>query len=553
MPRLRIAPRIALLAFSLLATAGLWALTAHWIETEHHEAIDAMIRDSGNLARSLEEHTVRTIQAADQAVLFLSYEYARQGPSLDISAYLGSGVILGDIFNLFSLVDEHGDVVASSKQFTPTNLSDREHVRVHAEADTGRLFISKPVLGRVSEKWSIQMTRRLNKPDGSFGGVAVVSLDPYYFARFYADVDRNNAASVTLIGRDGVIRARHPAAESGIGKDLNAEPTVVEMLRKGGMGHYRAVSAVDGIERLYSYRALSGYPLLVIVGLSIEEAMRPFRDARAQAILQASIGSAGIVAATIILLALISRLERSRSRALQASRSKSEFIANMSHELRTPLNGILGYAELLRGDLEGSLHAEFAEAIHMSGTHLLEIVNDVLDIGKIEAGHMKVDRTPESPERILRQAVAAHLSAAKQKDLALKVEIGQKVPPLASLDRTKVLRVLNNLLHNAVKFTEKGLVDARVDRRGDELVFTVKDTGPGIPFELHEAIFDKFVQADSSVAKRHEGTGLGLALCRDLCALMDGRIWVRSKRGEGAIFIFTVPLEMLAETATEAA
>jgi two-component system, NarL family, sensor histidine kinase BarA len=315
------------------------------------------------------------------------------------------------------------------------------------------------------------------------------------------------------------------------------------MLRRGGAGRFGTKSDIDGVERLYAYRQLADYPLFVVVGLAEEEAMRAYQDSRSQAIAMGVFGTAGILAATVVLLLLISRVERSRALAEQASRSKSEFLANMSHELRTPLNGILGYSELLKEDLRDQPQAEFAEAIHDSGAHLLAIVNDVLDMSKVESGHVEVEKSPDSPVRLLQQAVGGHQASASRKGLALAAAVGPRVPESAMLDRTKVLRILNNLLHNAVKFTEKGGVDASVEVRGLEIVFSVRDTGPGIPVDLQEAIFGKFMQGDSSLSKRHEGTGLGLALCSDLARIMGGRVWLMSRPGEGSTFFLAVPLE----------
>ena len=304
----------------------------------------------------------------------------------------------------------------------------------------------------------------------------------------------------------------------------------------------RSSAAHDGVERIYAFRTLRDYPLHVVVGISVDEALTAFHATQRKSIALAALSTVGIVAVTLLLMALVSRLERSRAQAEAASRAKSEFLANMSHELRTPLNGILGYSELLREDLAGTEQATYADAVHRSGTHLLELVNDVLDLNKIEAGHVAVVRAPEDVRAIVAEAVANHQAFAQGKGLTLAVDVAADVPPSIVCDRTKVLRVLNNLLHNAIKFTETGEVRARVYVGAGDVVFAVSDTGPGIPLAMQAAVFEKFVQADSSLARAHEGTGLGLALCRQLAELLGGTITLVSQPGTGTTFAFALPL-----------
>ncbi|MBL0284077.1 MAG: hypothetical protein IPQ01_09360 [Zoogloea sp.] len=154
-----------------------------------------------NLARAFEEHTIRTIKSVDQALLFLKFQYERYGDKVNIAEYVREGMIISSIFNQLGVIDEHGiHVLSNLPNHKRVDLSDREHFRVYTEKDTNTLFISKPILGRASGKWSIQMTRRINKPDGSFGGVVVISVDPFYFSDFYSGVDLGVGGVVSLIG-----------------------------------------------------------------------------------------------------------------------------------------------------------------------------------------------------------------------------------------------------------------------------------------------------------------------------------------------------------------
>jgi signal transduction histidine kinase len=236
------------------------------------------------------------------------------------------------------------------------------------------------------------------------------------------------------------------------------------------------------------------------------------------------------------------RLEEARERAEEASRMKSEFLANMSHELRTPLNGIIGFSELIRDEAADDETRENADIIEKSSRHLLELVNSILDIAKIEAGAMALSVQPVKLAPLVAEAAAVHLSAAQGKGLALTSRVAGDCPQTIQADPLRLRQILHNLLSNAVKFTEKGEVSLAVEMEPGQVVFRVADTGAGIPEDMLHAIFEKFRQVDSFLTRSHSGTGLGLTLARHLVELMGGTIGVRSTVGQGTEFRFTVPL-----------
>ena len=237
------------------------------------------------------------------------------------------------------------------------------------------------------------------------------------------------------------------------------------------------------------------------------------------------------------------RLDDARHRAEEANRMKSSFLASMSHELRTPLNGILGFSELLKMELENPDHRSFADTIHDSGQHLLEVVNDLLDLAKAEAGRMELNPIEVKLLPLLNGVAAIHRINAQKKGVALNEAYGNDLPETLFCDPTRLRQVLNNLLNNAVKFTKQGEVELRVERMPQGLRFSVRDTGRGIPLELQARIFEKFFQTEPVTTREHGGTGLGLALARELVQLMDGWMGFESVPGEGSTFHFTLPLE----------
>jgi signal transduction histidine kinase len=236
------------------------------------------------------------------------------------------------------------------------------------------------------------------------------------------------------------------------------------------------------------------------------------------------------------------RLDDARHQAEENSRMKSDFVARMSHELRTPLNGILGFAELIRSDAADEAVREQADIIHQSGQHLLVLVNDLLDIAKVEAGQMRLEAIEMDLPKFLQESASLHAGAAEQKGLGFKTDFARNLPQSMLGDPTRLRQVINNLLSNAVKFTRSGEITFSARTEAGELVIGVRDTGPGIPPEAHALVFERFRQASDFITREHGGTGLGLALAKELAALMNGTIRVESVVGEGAYFELRMPI-----------
>jgi GAF domain-containing protein len=229
-----------------------------------------------------------------------------------------------------------------------------------------------------------------------------------------------------------------------------------------------------------------------------------------------------------------------------ASRHKSQFLANMSHELRTPLNAILGYGELIVDGIYGEVPdrmREVLERVDASGRHLLGLINDVLDLSKIEAGQLVLTLAEYSMKEIVETVVASLDALAIEKGLILAVEMAPDLPTGRG-DQRRLLQVLLNLVGNAIKFTEEGGVGVEVGVVGPAFEISVRDTGPGIAPADQERIFEEFQQADTSTTRPKGGTGLGLAIARRIVGLHGGRLWVESVPGEGATFRFSVPVRV---------
>lgn len=230
----------------------------------------------------------------------------------------------------------------------------------------------------------------------------------------------------------------------------------------------------------------------------------------------------------------------------QASRYKSDFLANMSHELRTPLNSSLILAKLLADNPDDNLTAEqvkYAQTIQSSGNDLLNLINDILDLSKIEAGHVDIRPEPVSVERLSNNLRQVFEPIAKNKSLGFEIDISPECPAVIETDLQRIEQILKNLLSNAFKFTEKGKVTLSMNRTGDgQVAFGVTDTGIGIAPEQQKRIFEAFHQADGTISRKFGGTGLGLSISRELVRLLGGTIHIRSQEGKGSTLTVTLPL-----------
>ncbi len=242
-------------------------------------------------------------------------------------------------------------------------------------------------------------------------------------------------------------------------------------------------------------------------------------------------------------------LERARAEAEEASRVKSEFLASMSHEIRTPMNAILGFTELLLDDEDDEANRQRLRVIREAGRNLLALINDVLDVSKIEAGKLRLATRPFSVRALVRQVSELFRFSAREKALGFEIQIDPTLPDRLVGDDHRLNQVLTNLLGNAFKFTSAGKITLALSRRDGGTIFRVSDTGVGIPRDKQARLFQPFEQADRSTTRQYGGTGLGLAICKNLVELMGGTVTLDSEPGRGSTFTVHVPLPVAADQA----
>lgn len=233
-----------------------------------------------------------------------------------------------------------------------------------------------------------------------------------------------------------------------------------------------------------------------------------------------------------------------KEKAEESDRLKSAFLANMSHEIRTPLNGIMGFSELLLNtSLSEGKKVQFIKILRESSQRMLDTINDIIEISRIDSGTMDINIAEINVDNLMNYYLTFFNQEAKSKELKLFLSIPNNESNLTiHSDETKLTSIISNLIKNAIKFTASGSVTFGYNTNANEIVFFVKDTGPGIPKEKHQQIFARFIQGDYSLSSSYEGLGLGLSIAKSYTEMLGGRIWLESKEGEGSTFSFSIPV-----------
>jgi signal transduction histidine kinase len=540
--------------------AGLWTALALHLAAERDQSQRAWTRTTRNLARTVEEHTQRAIRETDKVLLLLRTALESNPEEFDLRRFTASPYFRNDLTLQVAILGPDGLMLSTNVETSAArvDLSDREHFRVHRASVDDTLFISKPVLGRASGKWSIQVTRRIRAPDGGFGGVIVGSLDPAILAGFYDAIDIGTGGAVTVVGRDGVVRASSGAAgdlgRSILGSPLLAAATEVEA------GTLDSTSLLDGHARMVSFRNVPNYPLVVAVSVPREE-ISEATDAKAQS-LRGYAGLASLLALVAMGISVRSRmrldatrceLAAARDAAEAATRTRTAFLAMMSHEMRTPLNGVIGMANLMMETPLNAEQARYAATLRDSGDHLLQIINDVLDLTKLESDRVPVEEVAFDLRELAHGVMQIVAPTAQAKGLLLGAHVAADMPKTLRGDPAALRQVLLNLVGNGVKFTQSGHVKVEIAGRPAAqagrmaLRIDVRDSGIGIAPEQLPLLFQEFSQLDGSISRRFGGTGLGLAITKRIVERLGGSVEVQSSPGIGSRF--TVNLVLPVENA----
>lgn len=586
--------RIAI--FSAAIMMAMCGLVAEAVLKEREAAMEEARAKASTIATSLEDEVSFTLNVLAGSMHLLRARIETEGPAFDLNTWMGRIPELLRPAIQIVLVDAAGKVKASAPQQDPNRVYPLEHdfFAAHRKDPQPGFLIGEPAAGNMSMRIVIPETGRTGTEAGSFAGVLKFILDPDLLVTLHRKISLGQSGVMNVMRGDGVIVARY--TQSG-GLDHAASGIRVkgfeQIWRRSGArnGEYRATSAVDGVKRLYNWRKVPGYPLFAVAGIGEAEALSA-AGYRAKIIIGLGIAALSLPLIMMFMLnreitrrvenavaldresekvhleraALLAiteelakeriKLRRSnrelalaRRRAEDANRAKSVFLANMSHELRTPLNAVLGFSEIIRDRLFGNdaeRYSEYAADIHRSGAHLLSIVNDILDVTRIEAGKFELREEKVKLSACMEESLlAVEPQAAKE-----RISLTRTFPDTGAIiigDKTKLSQIVINLLSNAIKFTPQGgSVDlsARPDKDGG-LIVTVRDTGIGMAkHEIRDAI-ELFRQVDNSLSRRYEGTGLGLPLAIQLTELHGGTLTIDSTPGRGTTVTVRLPGERI--------
>lgn len=465
------------------------------------------------------------------------------------------------------------------------NVADRDYFKALKDNPALRVFVSVPVQNRGTGTWTLYLARRLSGPDDEFVGLVLGAMTLAYFEEYYRDIGGAPGMAVSLLRRDGKLLARYPPSDK-IGTVALADQRD-ERPYEYTSDVRRERSPVDDKIWIRAVQAASSYPLMSLVSIEEDAALAEWRALMAPMAGGAGAGMVAIaVAATAFARQWRQREDLARARAAQveadrarataeaelerrraqiaayeamkqakdeaeaASRAKSEFLAMVSHELRTPLNAIIGFSELMSQEVMGPLGADayrdYARDINASGAHLLGVINDILDLTKAEAGMLVLRRSPLDASALVNEV--ARLMRQRAEAAGLDLQTTAPMDCTVFADERKLRQMLLNLLSNAFKFTKPGgRVELAVAIATGEARFVVRDTGIGIAAKDIERVLKPFVQVDGSLARKHDGTGLGLPLVKAMAELHGGRLVLDSVEGQGTTATIVLPAQATAD------
>ena len=423
---------------------------------------------------------------------------------------------------------------------------------IDANAAPG-LIIGLPVKSRISQRWALPLARQLRDAAGQPAGVVYLNLDLEQFARTLDELNVGRRGVITVFNSRQQVLLRRP--DLPLLKDeapvlLTAPATVAALAAGQTTALFDTHSSIDQVLRTLMYRKVQDYPTYVLVGLPRAEILAAWRNELTVAVLVWLVLAAGSFwlmqaqrRAAQAQARALTEVNAARAQAELANQAKSTFLANMSHEIRTPLGAIIGLAHLMAIDTRDAAQRKRLGKIDVAARHLLQVINDILDLSKVEAGKLALEDVEFTLDEVLSGAFEMVRGTARDKGIELVLD-EDGLPFRMRGDPTRLTQALVNLLANAVKFTEHGWVRLRgalLRQEGDRLLvrFEVEDTGEGIAPEQQAGLFSMFEQADSTTPRRHGGTGLGLALTRQFATLMDGDVGVSSLAGQGSRFWFT--------------
>lgn len=535
---------------------------------------DATMREArynlSSMSRMLAEHTTRSIQAAD---LILRVPVAafdgRVGATDAMLHRLVRERLLERQTNApqvraVLVLDAEGNVILDSASAMPRqfNAADRDYFVVHRSRSDVGLYVGAPVMSRLSGQWVISLSRRINKPDGSFAGVAVMALDPQYFIEFHSTLYAAADASISLYREDGTLLTRYPARGKGPASAQPDAEALVRSLPSGAIPHiHRSVSQSDGVERLRAHMKLATYPMVAAIAMPVDRILSPVRTSQA-AVVVAGVTTAVVLFTVFWLLARHLALSDAMARQLEAAKTTAEtgwlaavesekiktlFWNGVGHDLRSPLCAIQALVDLLLSGRPGHVTPDQRQHLTQIGAAVraqFALVDDLSDAARLEAGRIRLHEKEMDLVDLIDQVTIIILPLADKGGVTLTVRDLRREVALEA-DYHRLLQVVLNVATNAVKYTPAGgevTIGYDLQPNGG-LHIVVADTGIGMtPAEVAHAL-RPYARVDNDMTRERTGTGLGLSIARGLTELHGGTLAIESEPGKGTTITIAIPAE----------
>lgn len=552
--------RRAVIAWVVAVLAVAWGVAGAWLWQEHQQTISTAERELVRLNLAASEQTHRLIALTDVFLDSLEQIISLSDGDMDT---LTSPAVTERVTRLLNHSGGIVDVAVVNRSgqsiilpFSPkrpaVSVKDREHIQ---NAKVGQISIAAPIKGRTSGEWIIPVSRRIADPASPIS-VVMAAIHVPAQERVFNAIRNSKGGAIGLFRSDGILLARSPSLESSIGQSVADGRLFRERLPQASEGSYTAVSQLDGLERLATYRSLAPEGLVVLVSQTMSEVLAPWRRQLWLTMAVMALFSLAIIGTSVLLLHLLATLENSakildqrvteRTAELQhLMEARSSFLTSISHELRTPLNAIIGFSDALLSRQYGTMperQTECVMAVHRSGYHLLALVNDLLDSASVDAGRLRLDETEFSLAEMVEEATAMVSPRAEAAGISLTTSTEPQEMTLLA-DRRRLMQAIINLTTNAIKYNHPGgrvTVTARIDPNSQGMI-SVTDNGIGMSAEDLETAMAPFGRVNAPSAPAVEGTGLGLPLTARIIELHGGRLGLDSCPGSGTTATITLP------------
>jgi signal transduction histidine kinase len=520
-----------------------WIVSYNFVEREAENRFKDAADQASRTAVFFERHVVGIFQYGDAYLKLVRWEFLEHYDLVEIKQLMVEIPLNKSIASHITIIDETGTpILVSGHEIKPgTTAKDRDYFKMQKDAVGDELLVSRLHKGRNSGKQIIRLVRRFEKPDGEFGGVMFVALEADHITEFFNTMQVGPQSSATLVGEDKFVRSRSSYGPKGPGQDISGSQ-LWQRLEESPVGLYLQTSIVDDITRYYAYRKVPDLPLIVAIGLSVDDFQQVIEAARLNHYAIALLATL-LIAVTVLFFyrqqELRKQIEANNTELQNQNAELERFNYTVSHDLKAPLVTIKGFLGLLQKDINAENQAAVTSdmsRISAAADEMGQLLNELLELSRI-------GRQINAPEvRDLSTLVheAAERVAIQIKSQGIDLQIAADMPQVYG-DPGRLLEVFQNLIDNSTKFMgeqKHPRIEIGAERDNGQVHCFVRDNGLGIAAEYHARVFDLFDRLDTKV----DGTGVGLALVKRIVEVHGGRIWIESAgEGQGSSFHFTLP------------